>query len=150
MSNLTITDRDIARLTGLADTLLPERGDMPSASALRDFGLLLHTAIGAGGYPDQQVRDALDALPPKVDRDGAKAFAENRVEQFNVLSVLTSAAYFMAPEILRKLGFPADRRQPAGTHDFADEFETGILDPVSERGPRFRNTAAPDAQEAGR
>ena len=49
----------------------------------------------------------------------------------------------MAPAVLQKLGYPLSREHPAGMEDFLAEYETGVLDAVIGRGPRYRDVAAP-------
>ena len=52
-------------------------------------------------------------------------------------STIASGAYLLAPEVLVSLGFPTERRFPAGPMEFADEYETGIVDEVVARGQRW-------------
>jgi hypothetical protein len=139
MSDLRITVEDLERLTRLASVLVPGTAEMPAIGAMSDFDKLLRKAIKACGYPDALIRAALDALLPNVDWAGAQALARSRTAEFSVVSTLISAAYFMDAVVVAKLGFPSDRQQPADLDEFASEYETGILDPVSARGPRYRD-----------
>jgi hypothetical protein len=139
VSDLPITDEDLKRLTSLASVLLPGTAEMPASGAIANLDKLLLTAVKACGYPDTQIRAALHALPPDVDWAGAQALAGNKPAEFNVLSTLVSAAYFMDPVVVGKLGFPGDRHQPAEFDEFALEYATGILDGVTARGPRYRD-----------
>lgn len=140
MSDLALKASDTAKLRALALVLIPGTATMPAIGALPSFDALLVTAVKACGYPDALLRQALDALPADVDWAGAKNFHAAERELFEPLSVLVSAAYYMAPEVLAMLKFPTDRRHPAGSEEFLEEYETGMLDPVVERGPRYRET----------
>lgn len=135
-----ITPLDLRRLRSLAAVLLPESGEMPGIGRLEGFDALLQRAVKACGYPEETLRQALDRLADAIDWESARALKRERPQHFDPLSVLVSAAYYMAPEVLAKLKFPTDRRHPAGVEEFLEEYETGILDPVIERGPRFRPT----------
>ena len=53
---------------------------------------------------------------------------------FDPLSSILAGAYFMTPQVKELIGYPGQHRDPAGLEDAANELETGILDPVLERG----------------
>ena len=133
------SDEQIARLRALAAVLLPGTADMPAANELAAFDALLRTAVGACGYAAGDMAAALDAIPAAIDWDSARTFAAERPDAFAIASTLASAAYYMAPPVLGKLKFPVERQHPAEVEEFVEEYETGILDAVTERGPRFRD-----------
>lgn len=140
MSSLTLTPADIALLTRLADVLIPGTADMPAVGDIAEYPDLLRRAVAACGYAEADLRAAIDAIPAEVDWEGAKALSAARPERFQILGVIVSAAYYMARPVLDRLKFPADRRHPAADDEFANEYMTGILDPVTERGPVYRDT----------
>ena len=123
----------LLRLRALAAALIPGARDLP------DLDRWLDRALRAGAYPAPVLAAALAVLPDGIDFDGAGALAAAEPEHFAVLATLASAAWFMVPEVLRGLGFPEDRRNPAGIEDFVAEFETGIFDPMLSRAPMFRD-----------
>lgn len=128
----------LKRLGALAAALIPGAGDLP------DLDRWLDRALRAGGWPPPVLAAALAALPDDIDFEGARAFAAAEPDHFAVLSTLASAAWFMAPQVLRGLGFPEDRRNPAGIEDFLTEFETGIFEPMLSRAPMFRDPRTQD------
>ena len=142
MSGIVATDDQIARLQALGGVLMPEAADMPAAAGLDGFDGLLRTAVRACGYTADDVASAIEALPADVTWESVKSFAAGEPDLFGVATTLVTAAYYMAPSVLGALKFPVQRQHPAGVEDFVEEYETGILDPVTERGPRFR---LPDA-----
>ena len=139
MTGTIASDAQIARLRVLAAVLIPGTADMPGIAELADFDALLRTAVRACGYTAEDIALALDALPPSVDWETIKAFAAGEPDLFAIAATLVSAAYYMAPQVLGKLKFPVERQHPAEVEEFVEEYETGILDPVTERGPRFRD-----------
>lgn len=139
MTGATASDEQIARLRALAAVLLPGTAEMPAADALPTFDALLRTAVRACGYSGAEIAMSLDALPETLDWDTTKTFAAGEPDVFAIASTLVSAAYYMAPPVLRTLKFPIERQHPAEVEDFVEEYETGILDAVTERGPRFRD-----------
>lgn len=150
MTDGLITDARIAGLRALAAVLIPATPAMPGAADLAAFDTLLQTAVNACGYAAQDIAVSLDAIPQPIDWDIAKRFATEHAGAFAIASTLASAAYYMAPAVLGKLKFPIDRQHPAEFDEFVEEYETGILDPVTERGPRFRDPDRVGSQSAGR
>lgn len=139
MTDLTLDERHVATLTHFACVLIPGTARMPAASELEAFATLLQSALKACGYALADVQIALDGVASAVDMDSAKAFAAADPARFEIAATLVSGAYFMSPVVLDRLGYPLDRRHPAGPEEFLDEYETGILEPVMARGPRFRD-----------
>lgn len=149
MSDLQLTDADVETFTALAAVLIPGTSRMPAIGEIEAFDRLLRTAVKACGYDGHRIRAALDRVPAMVDMDKARAFAAAEPDLFHIVGELASAAYYMAPAVLNALNFPLDRRQPASQEDFADEYMTGIVDPVTERGPRYRDTRPGSGAERG-
>jgi hypothetical protein len=61
-----------------------------------------------------------------------------------VLSAVLAGAYLLVPEVKSAVGYPGQRRDPAGLEEAVDEISDGILDPVLERGHFF--VATPGGQ----
>ena len=139
MTGATATDDQIASLRALAIVLIPGTVEMPAIDALPNFETLLRTAVRACGYPPMDIAASLDAIPQAIDWDSARTFASAHPDAFAIASMLATAAYYMAPPVLEKLKFPIQRQHPAEVEEFMEEYETGILDVVTERGPRFRD-----------
>ena len=139
MTGAIASDDQIARLRALAAVLIPGTAEMPAADQVPGFDALLRTAVRACGYPATAIAASLDALPATIEWDAVKAFAAGEPDVFAIASTLASAAYYMAPPVLGKLKFPIERQHPAEVEEFVEEYETGILDAVSARGPRFRD-----------
>ena len=139
MSELVLGTTDVERLTRLAAVLIPGTAAMPPAGEVASFDALLRTAVKACGYTDGEVRAALDSIAPDIDWGGAQRLSADDPASFGIAALLVSAAYYMAPAVLEKLNYPAERRHPAGHDDFAEEYMTGVLDAVTDRGPRYRD-----------
>lgn len=140
MTASTVDREEIARLRALAEVLIPAQGVMPGAGSVHDFDLWLERAVRAAGYSPEELRAAIVTLPASIDWEGARTLSLAKPDSFAVLSTLACAAYYMSPDVLEKLGFPADRKDPAGPEDFATEFETGLFEKMLSRPPLFRDT----------
>lgn len=128
MKGLTETER--ARLAELADVLIPKAAGALSASEAGIAGQLLdeieryapeRIALlrGVIAHPGRSPREALDSLK-NADRAIYDGFCET-----------VSAAYFMSPEVRRRVGFPGREPVPARI-DIADIED--LLLPVLEAG----------------
>lgn len=133
----------IARLKKFAAVLIPAKADMPGAGEVAQIETYLGRALRSGAYPPAEIEEAFERLAGEPDWAAAKALAKAEPAVFGLLSRLASAAYFMAPDVMHRLGYPADRRQPAGPEDFMAEFETGIFDQMMAREPHFRDPRRP-------
>jgi hypothetical protein len=138
MTHVERKDINIRKLYELTEVLIPGNATMPAIKQINGFDALLRTAIRACGYSTEDIVAAVERIPDGVNWDAAKDFAEKEPALFEIASTLASAAYYMAPQVLSSLNFPIDRRHPGDVQDFLKEYETGVLDPVIERGPRFR------------
>lgn len=134
---MSTTSRDLSKLAALARVLIPGTDKMPSVDQIAGFDALLVRAVKATALTDAEVGAVLDAIPAKLDWDTAKAFSKAQPALFETASTLASGAYLLAPEVLAALNFPTERRFPAGPMDFADEYETGIVEPVIAHGQRW-------------
>jgi hypothetical protein len=139
MTDLTLDARNVATLTRYACVLIPGTARMPAATEIEDFGNLLQSAVKACGYALADVQAALEGMSSVTDLESAKVFAAADPARFEIASTIVSGAYFMSPVVLDRLGYPTERRHPAGPEEFLDEYETGILEPVMARGARFRD-----------
>ncbi|MFJ2684369.1 hypothetical protein ACIOYV_11590 [Pseudomonas sp. NPDC087342] len=140
MSRVSISSEATNALTSLAKVLIPGTDTMPAIDQLPMFESLIQVAVKSCGYTDEQIELAISNIPGDVDWVSAKKYSEEMPESFNIAATLASAAYLMAPPVLEGLKFPTDRRHPADVEDFLQEYDTGILEEVTNRGPRFRHT----------
>jgi hypothetical protein len=135
-----LTDDEQASLLRIADTLIPAAGPNPKASDAEEFVPYLHLALAARADVFDAVLKAVSELADVADEWLHSAlktmWAEDKFT-FDPLSSIIAGAYFMTPQVKELIGYPGQHRDPAGLEDAADELETGILDPVLERGPIY-------------
>ena len=135
-----LTDDEQASLLRIADTLIPAAGPNPKASDAEEFVPYLHLALAARADVFDAVLKAVSELADVADERLHSAlktmWAEDKFT-FDPLSSIIAGAYFMTPQVKELIGYPGQHRDPAGLEDAADELETGILDPVLERGPIY-------------
>ena len=135
-----ITDAESAALLRVADCLIPESGPNPKASDAADYLPYLHLALAARCDVFEAVVASALSLRDVPDDDLWAAlrtmWAQDQAA-FDQMSTVLAGAYFMSPQVKTLIGYPGQHRDPAGFEDAANELETGILDPVLERGPIY-------------
>jgi hypothetical protein len=139
-----LDEREHHTLLRIADTLIPEAGPNPKASAAEDFTVYLHLALAARADVFDAVIKAVHQFAEVPDDDMHDAlrtmWAEDKFT-FDPLSSIIAGAYFMTPQVKELIGYPGQHRDPAGFEDAANELETGILEPVLERGHIYVSAA---------
>ena len=134
---MSTSPHDLSRLAALARVLIPGTDKMPSAASIAGFDALLRRAIKAAALTEAEIVAMVEVLPAELDWGMAKALSTAKPAEFEMAATIASGAYLLAPEVLKCLDFPTERRFPAGPMDFADEYETGIVDEVVARGQRW-------------
>jgi hypothetical protein len=130
-------DAELATLLRVADTLIPAAGPNPKASEAENYLKYLDLALAARGDAFDAVTAALEALAevPDVElRAALKHMWATDKGTFDPLSAIVAGAYFMTPQIMELIGYPGQHRDTAGLEDAANELDTGIMDPVLQRG----------------
>jgi hypothetical protein len=139
-----LTDDELATLLRAADCLIPASGPNPAASQAQEYGAYLQLALAARADVFDTVLSAIATLTDVADDQLLAAlkrmWAEDKTT-FDPLSAILAGAYFMTPQVKELIGYPGQHRDPAGLEDAANELETGILDPVIERGPIYVSAA---------
>jgi hypothetical protein len=138
-----LTDDESATLLCIADCLIPAAGPNPKASDAEDYAAYLQLALAARSDVFDAVLKAVHGIADVADGDLRAAlktmWAQDKFT-FDPLSSIIAGAYFMSPQVKQLIGYPGQHRDPAGLEDAANELETGILDPVIERGPIYVST----------
>lgn len=139
-----LTEKCITKLLQLTGVLIEAPEQLPSPFEIPEFNSILKRAVVAADLASEDIVKATEVLPAEVNLDTVRIYAHERPEQFELLALVCSGAYAMAPMVLERLGFPLDRQNPAGTMDAADEYDTGILDPVIGSTMTFRDPRTKD------
>lgn len=139
-----LTADERATLHAIADVLVPAADDAPAATAEAGFDTALDTALCARA-------DAFDTITATLHRllgadqatlDSAlRAMHDTDPQSFQPLSAVVAGAWLLTPAVRARIGYPGQGRVPAALDDAANELETGILDPVLDRGSIY--TPAP-------
>jgi hypothetical protein len=129
-----------AALGGVADALIPPRGNFDSPSKVPGFDQWLDRALAARSDAlEDVVATALRfaGIAPEERLAALEAYSELDPPGFHLLSSVVAGAYLMIPEVRAAIGYPGQRRHPPQFDEAAGQIMDGILDPVIERGPAY-------------
>ena len=137
MTSFSCSDAERSVLAALADVLIPAGGSFPSASQAGVSGEGLNQVLSA--CPD--LAAGLErVLKDARGRDPAEFIVELKAKDpagFDLLAELVPGAYFMNPEVRRKIGYEGQRPKPM---DPTEHIEDGLLRAVIDRGAIYRST----------
>jgi hypothetical protein len=125
----------------LADVLVPEALGMPAASAVGIAEALLDRVLE---LRPELAPDLLRAIASVSPDEPASSAAErlNRDDPaaMGAVGLVASAAYYMHPEVRRRLGYPGQTQRPIQPDEEDDFRQDGLIDVVIARGPIYRPT----------
>ena len=132
-----LTEDEMRILRLVADTLIPAAEGKLSGSAVKDFERLTGQALAILDARFDQLTAVMADLSPVSAADmwdRLREFNSVRADDFYWLSMVVVAAYLYSPEMKATLGYPTPHPNPYDLFEVAEELESGILDPVIERG----------------
>lgn len=144
------TDRGITqelrdRLAEISDGLIPATGKMPAPSEIGIAGRQLAAALRS--RPDLQkplVRALAAADDVRSPIDWMNRLQEQDPAAHEAVTLVVVAGYYMHPMVRELLGYPGQVGREVSANVFPKYVEEGLLDPVIERGPIYREV--PDDQ----
>jgi hypothetical protein len=135
-----ISDSERTALVALADALIAPSEGFPAPSEAPDYPQWLDRALAARRDVFDDVVDGAVEVHATGDENGAlRELADADPARFGQLSTVLAGAYLMLPAVRLKLGYPGQGPSHPRFDEAAEEIMDGILDPVIERGPVFRN-----------
>jgi len=134
-----LDDKERVVFCAIADYLIPAFDGMPAFSQADAQGI--HTSRVLELRPEllESLTTALAQVPP-IDAVSEVAEQLNREqpEVIGLIGLVASSAYYLNPDVRRRLGYPGQLQRPPGD-DEAYDYED-LLQPVIDRGPIFRPT----------
>lgn len=134
-----MADIDVDRLTSLADVMLPAAHGMPAVSDVKAVESFLAQVLGWRDDLREPLVRAVEALEPSsfaIDR--LSALHREDEDAYVALTTAVAACYYLSPVVREMIGYPG---QVAKTYDpfaYTEWVAEGLLDPVVERGPIWR------------
>lgn len=145
-----LSGEQLDTLRRVAGALIPASGERVGADQLGSFDAQVSEALAIMDPHLEAIEEALDLLAgvgPSEMFDALRRLDGEAQHLFYPLSLLVVGVYVYAPEVEAVTQYPHPHRNPAGVSEAADEIESGILDPVLERGEVF--VPAPEGGATG-
>lgn len=139
VSPVETTDIDFDRLTALADVMLPAAHGMPSVSDVKAVESYLAQVLSWRDDLRQPLVRAVNALDPtsfSVDR--LVALHADDEGAYVALTTAVAACYYLCPAVRELIGYPGQVAKTYDPYAYTEWVADGLLDPVVERGPIWR------------
>ena len=130
---------DRPRLAALADVLIPAGDGMPAAGEAGVAGPLLDEVLAARPDLAAPLAQVLDATAGEDPRAAVTRLQAEDEAAFDVLATAVAGAYFLSPDVCRRLGYPGQARRPVD-EEAPDADLDRLVDEVAGRGPIYRPT----------
>ncbi|WP_395695855.1 gluconate 2-dehydrogenase subunit 3 family protein [Nocardioides sp.] len=125
-------------LAQIADQLIPRSDEMPSASDVGIHRDLIDRVLRSRPDAVQALRDLLaraaDADPEQFVRDLPVTDPDGSY----LLRLFVGGGYLMDRRVADLIGYHGQVARPVNPNDYLGYVEEGLLDPVLERGPIYR------------
>ncbi len=133
----------LATLRALADALIPEAGDLPSAGAADPDGRWLARTLAARpelcGELGRVLGGGAEREPATETR---RLFAEDR-PGFDALAAVVAGSYYLNVKVRRRIGYPGQGKRPPYPDEAEYDLRDGLLDPVLARTPPAHEEPGP-------
>jgi hypothetical protein len=140
MSALTPQLREL--LTALATSMIPGGLGMPSAREADVGGRLLDAVLVARPDLEGPLVELLEPLAALGDPAEAERRLRANRAATELFALVAIGGYMMHPGVGSALSYPGQQPKPVNPFDINDVVDDGLLDPVIERGPIYREVPA--------
>jgi len=140
---MALTDADRAKFAAVADRLIPAYAKMPAASAVGVQYTMLDLALQARPDLAEDFNRGLAACESERPSESINSLFRTDPAAFGAVNLMAVAAYYMADEVRRLIGYPGQESPPYDPHETPDYLVDGTLERVVRRGSIYRGTPRP-------
>lgn len=139
-----LTSAQRERFASLADVLIPALEGMPCASEADVPDRWLDQALGYRPDLLAGLQEALQAAGDLPAQEAIELLNREHIPAFEALGTLVAGAYFLNPDVKRRIGYPG--QLPTPVKDDTDTY-IDLLERVMERGQVYREVPADGPNE---
>ena len=136
-----MTSAQRAAFAALADVMLPACDGIPAPSEVDVAGRWLDRVLRVRPDLTPGLERALAVAEEQPPTDALEQLQAEDLTAFQALLAAVTGAYYMSPKVRRRLGYPGQRPRPAYLDEADWDLREGLLDPVVERGPIYRDVS---------
>jgi hypothetical protein len=133
-----------ARLARIADELIPEGEGMPSAREVDVAGAQLDHVLRARPDLSPALARGLSAEVDAPAEAWLRTLETDDPDAHEALVLAVVGGYYLHPKVRELLGYPGQRGEEVRSDEYLSYVAEGLLDPVLERGPIYRDPEAVD------
>jgi hypothetical protein len=137
MMTRQLTDEDRTLFGAFADHLIPAYKKMPRATDVGVAADLLDAVLGFRPDLREAFFRGLDAIRGLPAAEASERLFKSDYPAFEVLGLVASGGYYMAPEVRYLMGYPGQESLSYDPHATPDYVTSGLLDRVVKRGPIY-------------
>ena len=130
---------DVVRLVALGDVMLPAVHGMPAVSEVKAVESYLAQVLDWRHDLREPLARAVAALDPSsftVER--LATLHEEDEAAYVALTTAVAACYYLSPVVRELIGYPGQVAKTYDPYAYTEWVAEGLLDPVVERGPIWR------------
>jgi hypothetical protein len=132
-----LTNDDRILFGAFADHLIPAYKKMPKATDVGVAADLLDAVLGFRPDLREGFFRGLDAIRDLPAAEAAERLFKSDNPTFEILGLVASGGYYMAPEVRDLMGYPGQESLSYDPHAPQDYVTSGLLDRVVKRGPIY-------------
>lgn len=125
----------------LADVLIPADGDMPSASEAGVGRKWVDRVLAARSDLHEALERVLREAKGREPDEELRRLEETDPVGLGTLQLVVAGAYYLNPRIRKLIGYPGQKAQPPYPDEADYYLAGGLVAPVIERGPFYREHA---------
>lgn len=138
-----LSDDERAVYAGIADILIPDAEDMPSASQAGVHTRWVDEALRYRPDLQERFRTALSVAAGHEPAEAVELLNSDHIPAFEALGTLTAGAYFLNPDVRQRLGYPG--QTPTLARPDTELYENLLMN-VMQRGQVYRDAPEQSTQ----
>ena len=140
--SVKLTDVQRARLVVVSGALIPSAEGMPAANEVDPQGAYIDRVLELRPELSPAIVRGLATIADSDIEGSLARLNSDDPEALGAIGVAVTGAYYIQPEVHKKLGYPGQQQRPAMPEEENDYMQDELLKPVIDRGSIYRPAPA--------
>jgi hypothetical protein len=132
-----------ATFFAIADVLIPDYEEMPSASRAQDAGPIFRRVLALRPDLREDFLRGLRAVAGRQPEPSARDLQKSDPAAYVAIGTIAAAGYYMSPGVRALIGYPGQEKRAFDPDATPEYVSNGMLRAVADRGPIYRPTPGP-------